>query len=148
MYRNMNWVLLYRLSDHGVSMNTFISKLKNSDSTLMIIEDKNGFKFGGFCTEEWIFGKSFYGTGENFVYTFRKTDNCEIWNASGDNEMYQFCDSNGFGLGGGIHGGRFSCYLGNDLWRGSSMTTECFNNEILSSNTDFECVDIEVWGFD
>ena len=24
MYRNMKWVLKYRLSEHGVSMNTFI----------------------------------------------------------------------------------------------------------------------------
>ena len=27
MYRNMKWQLLYRLSDHGVSMNTFTNKL-------------------------------------------------------------------------------------------------------------------------
>ena len=71
-----------------------------------------------------------------------------MWNATGDNEMYQFCDRTGFGLGGGIHGGRFALYLGNDLWRGSSMTTECFNNECLSGGTDFECVDLEVWGFE
>ena len=148
MYRNMRWVLLYRLSEHGVSMNTFIQKLQGSDATLIIIEDKNKYKFGGFCTEEWFFSSSFYGTGENFVFTFKNTDQCEMWNATGENEMYQFCDRTGFGLGGGIHGGRFALYLGNDLWRGSSMTTECFNNECLSSGTDFECVDLEVWGFE
>ena len=82
------------------------------------------------------------------MYTFRATDQCEMWYASGDNAMYQFCDRTGFGLGGGIHGGRFALYLGSDLYRGSSMTTECFNNDKLSSATDFECVDLEVWGFE
>ena len=144
----MRWKLLYRLSDHGVSMNTFIQRLQGEETTLMIVEEKTGYKFGGFCTEEWFFSKQFYGTGENFVFTLRDRDDCEMWYASGDNSMYQFCDRSGFGLGGGIHGGRFAMYLGNDLWRGSSMRTECFNNELLSRETDFECVDLEVWGFE
>ena len=62
--------------------------------------------------------------------------------------MYQFCDRTGIGLGGGIHGGRFAIYLGSDLNQGSSMTTECFNNETLASATDFSIIDMEVWGFD
>ena len=66
----MRWTLLYRLSDHGVSMNTFIQRLSGMENTLMIVEDKSGYKFGGFCTEEWFFSNSFYGTGENFVFTF------------------------------------------------------------------------------
>ena len=39
MYRNMRWTLLYRLSDHGVSMNTFIQRLQANDITLLIVED-------------------------------------------------------------------------------------------------------------
>ena len=148
MHRNMRWVLLYRLSEHGVSMNTFISRLQGYDSTLLVIEEKNGHKFGGFCTEEWTFSSSFFGTGDNFVFTFRGSDEVEMWYASGDNNYYQFCDRSGFGLGGGIRGGRFALYLGNDLWRGSSNKTECFENDCLSSHADFECVDLEVWGFE
>ena len=71
MYRNMKWCLLYRLSDHGVSMQTFIKRLQGSDATLIIIEDKNKWKFGGFQTEEWLFSQQFVGTGENFVFTFK-----------------------------------------------------------------------------
>ena len=39
-YRNMSWVLLYRLSDHGVSLNTFLKRLQGYDATLLVIEDK------------------------------------------------------------------------------------------------------------
>lgn len=82
------------------------------------------------------------------MFTFRDGEDCEIWHASGENSMYQFCDRTGIGLGGGIHGGRFAIYLEGDLNHGSSMTTECFNNEILASATDFSIIDIEVWGFE
>ena len=112
------------------------------------MEDKNGHKFGGFCTEEWFFSQSFYGTGDSFVFSFKDKDDCDIWWASGENDMYQFCDRSGIGLGGGIHGGRFALYLGKDLWRGSSAHTECYKNDCLASGEDFECIDIEVWGFE
>jgi len=55
LYRNMKWQLLYRLSDHGVSMNTFTQRLQGHETTLMIVEDKNRYKFGGLCNEEWQF---------------------------------------------------------------------------------------------
>lgn len=116
MYRNMRWELLYRLSDHGVSMNTFIERLRGYETTLVIIEDKQKYKFGGFCTEEWIISKSFYGTGDNFLYTFKDKDTPEIWYASGENSMYQFCDRTGFGMGGGLMDGRFALYLGENLY--------------------------------
>lgn len=48
MHRNMKWVLLYRLSEHGVSMNTFLKRCKMYDDTLMIVVDSKGHKFGGF----------------------------------------------------------------------------------------------------
>lgn len=148
MYRNMNWVLLYRMSEHGVSMNTFIERIKGHNATLVIMEDKSKFKFGGFCAEEWVKSNKFFGTGDNFVFTFKDLDEIEMWHATGENSMFQFCDNSGFGLGGGLHGGRFAVFLGDDLWRGSSVKTECFYNECLSGTTDFECIDLEVWGFE
>jgi len=39
--------LVYRISDHGISMNTFLTKCKGEDITLIIMEDKDGYKFGG-----------------------------------------------------------------------------------------------------
>ena len=40
----------------------------------MVIEDKQGNKFGGLAGEEWVQRKEFYGNGESFVYTFKKQD--------------------------------------------------------------------------
>ena len=88
MYRNMTWQLLYRLSEHGVSMNTFTDRLQGFETTLVIIQDSRRHLFGSFCTEEWVFSSSFYGTGDNFVFTFKNGDSCEYFPASGDNSMY------------------------------------------------------------
>ena len=148
LYQNLRWKLLYRLNEHGTSMNTFLEKLSCQDTTLVIIEDKHGWKFGGFCHEEWTVSKQFYGTGENFVFTFKAGDDIDVSYATGENFMFQYCDRQIFGLGGGVVGGRFACYLGHDFLRGSSAKTECFNNEQLSKKAEFMCVDMEVWGFE
>jgi hypothetical protein len=48
VYKTYNWKLLYRLSDDGVSMNTFMKNTKGFLDTFLVIEDSNGYKFGGF----------------------------------------------------------------------------------------------------
>lgn len=62
--------------------------------------------------------------------------------------MYQYCDKRGFGMGGGLLDGRFSLFLNDDFWRGSSVKTECFDNDNLASGVDFNLIDMEVWGFE
>jgi hypothetical protein len=62
------------MSTHGISMNTFIENVRQEDVTCLVVEDSNGYKFGGFCFEEWRHKTVFYGSGESFVYTFREGD--------------------------------------------------------------------------
>ena len=51
--------------------------------------------------------------------------------------MYQYCDQSGFGMGGGLREGRFAIFLGRDLLNGNSYKTECFLNDVLSSEERF-----------
>ena len=74
LYRGLNWQLIYRMSDSGISMNTFLNACQSFDTTVTVIEDANGYKFGGFNLEPWRVGSKFYGCGESFVYTFKDTD--------------------------------------------------------------------------
>ena len=62
--------------------------------------------------------------------------------------MYQYLDKSCLGIGGDTDEGRFALYLGNDFYKGSSNRTRCYNNEVLSHNKDFLCVELEVWGFE
>ena len=68
--------------------------------------------------------------------------------ATGENSMIQYCDKGGFGMGGGVMDGRFGLFIESDFWRGSSIRTECFENEILSGQETFNIIDMEVWGFE
>lgn len=57
MYHSLEWKLLYRMSEHGTSMITFMKRVKHEQTTVLVIEDENGFKFGAFCLEEWAVSK-------------------------------------------------------------------------------------------
>ncbi len=54
MFRNLEWQLLYRLSENGVSMNTFLARINKKEPTLILFEDSDGFKFGGMNYEAWV----------------------------------------------------------------------------------------------
>ena len=71
-----------------------------------------------------------------------------MYQATGENSMFQYCDKGGFGMGGGVMDGRFGLFIESDFWRGSSIRTECFENEILSGQETFNIIDMEVWGFE
>jgi L-amino acid N-acyltransferase YncA len=55
-------------------MVTFMDKIRRCETTLVVIKDEQGHKFGAMCFEDWMPRKGFYGTGESFVYTFKDTD--------------------------------------------------------------------------
>lgn len=148
LYKIARWNLLYRMSEHGVSMNTFYSRLGSCPASIVIMEDENKHKFGAMVHDCWDRDNSFYGTSETFVFTFRDGNSVQFWEATGKNDMYQFSDSKCIGFGGGSDAGRFALYLGDNMYRGNSSSTECFNNEILSSKPEFLCMEMEVWGFE
>ena len=84
-YRNRTWTLLYRMKENGVSMITFMEKIKREEITLIICLDEEGHKFGGIAFEEWVPRKNFFGTGESFVYTFGTSDNLNVYYGTGKN---------------------------------------------------------------
>jgi hypothetical protein len=98
--------------------------------------------------ENWDRGNKFYGSSETFLFTFRGGDVIESWEATGKNDMFQFSDYKCIGFGGGSDKGRFSLYLGESMYRGNSSKTECFDNEVLSAQPEFLCMEMEVWGFE
>lgn len=58
----------------------------------MVIQDTKGYIFGAFVTEEWHSTGNFYGDGYSFVFSFRDSDDLEIYPATGENDLYQQSD--------------------------------------------------------
>ena len=62
--------------------------MQREEMTLLVVEDDQGYKFGALCFEEWASHKGFFGTGESFVFTFANSDQVQVFNGTGNNQMY------------------------------------------------------------
>ena len=68
--RTCEWDVAYKLSADGTSMQTFYSKLKHYNPTIVVVQDTHRCLFGAYTTEGWHRDDHFYGTGESFVFKF------------------------------------------------------------------------------
>jgi hypothetical protein len=64
---NLKFKLLYKVSRDGDRISTFTEKVKGKYPTLIIIQSKSGFKFGGYTSVQWDM------TGS---YTYKKDKLC------------------------------------------------------------------------
>lgn len=87
-YQTSNWQRLFNIDVDGCSLITFFQRVKDYDATIMIIEDTNGWKFGGFCLEEWRPTYTFFGNGENLLFTFRDGNEPQVYGWTGEGEHH------------------------------------------------------------
>lgn len=144
-YQTSNWERLFNIDVDGCSLITFFQRVKDYDTTIIIIEDTDGWKFGAFCLEEWKPTYSFYGNGENLLFTFKDGNEPHVYGWTGEGEHHQYANNKSIGLGGSIEKGRFALYMADDFYRGSSVKTESYDNEPLAAQTDFKALHFEVW---
>lgn len=142
-YRHSDWTLLYSTERHGVSLMTFYTKTKRKGPSYLIIEDDAGFRFGAYISTSWEPQRSYYGTGECFLFTLYPSFNVYPWSQL--NEYFIYSKEDTIAVGGGS--GKFALWLDKDLMQGSSAPCETFLNSTLSYQEDFKPVIVEVWGF-
>jgi hypothetical protein len=141
--RHSDWTLLYSTERHGVSLTTFFNKTKRKGPSYLVIEDDAGFRFGAFISDSWEPQRSYYGTGECFLFTLYPSFNIYPWSQL--NEYFIYSKEDTIALGGGS--GKFALWLDADLMQGSSAPCDTFLNSTLSCQEDFKPVIVEVWGF-
>ena len=88
MVRMMDWRLVYSMNRDGVSMLSFFEKCRSCTYTLLVVQDFEGHVFGGFCNEPWKISSTFYGTGENFLYTFKKKNEAIVYRWTGLDDQF------------------------------------------------------------
>lgn len=142
-YRHSDWTNLYSTERHGVSLMTFFNKTKRKGPTYLIIEDDAGFCFGAYISDSWEPQRSYYGTGECFLFTIYPSFNVYPWSQL--NEYFIYSKEDTIALGGGS--GKFALWLDRDLAQGSSAPCDTFLNSTLSYQEDFKPTVVEVWGF-
>lgn len=86
--RLQNQRLLYSLNKHGFSYHTFFERLQFSEETILIIEDTKGHKFGAYISERMQNKDGFAGNGSSWVFTYHDTEDLQLWQATGMNDMF------------------------------------------------------------
>ena len=67
---NLKFKLLYKVSRDGDRISTFTEKVKGKYPTLIIIQSKSGFKFGGYTSVEWDMTGSYTYKKDNSAFIF------------------------------------------------------------------------------
>lgn len=147
MIRMREWEKLFSVDVDGISLSTFYKNLHDHSSTILLIQDSNGWKFGCYASSDWEVNRHFYGTGESFLFTFEDTEEqIKTFRWTGGNDNIQYSDNESIAMGGDK--GKHALYLRNHFYNGSSHKCSTFDNEVLSSSEDFICAKFEVWGFE
>lgn len=101
------WRFLFSSQIHGESFSTLLGKrtffesrktklnayslpgrIVDQGPTVLIVEDSNGYIFGGYATESWALGPNYLGNDTSFLFTLRPK--MRTFSASGYNDHYQY----------------------------------------------------------
>ena len=85
-YRQNEWLRLFNMDVDGCSLITFFQNCREYDTTILVIEDTNGWKFGGFCVETWKPAFRFFGNGQTLLFSFEGTQEPAIYQWQGQGE--------------------------------------------------------------
>ena len=139
---------LYRafsLSIDGSSLKTFYYKCQDINNSILVIKDDEDNIFGAYASECFQPTKNFSGTGECFLFTFYKENKIHVFNSTGINRFFMYCDDEQICFG--CSDDYFSLSLRNDFLEGYSQTTKTYQNQPLSSKDKFIIVKLELWAF-
>ena len=82
------WRFLFSSQIHGESFSTFLGRIVDQGPTVIIVEDTNGYIFGGFGSSAWRLSPNYVGDNTNFLFTLRPKMRC--FNATAYNDHYQY----------------------------------------------------------
>ncbi|KAI7873362.1 TLD-domain-containing protein [Mucor mucedo] len=141
------WNLLYSLDQHGASLFTLYSLMRDYDGPcMMIIKDADGQVFGSYLSNPLSSQSHYYGTGECFLWKSScASPKIKTYPWTGKNDYMILSDSDYIAIGGGD--GKFGLWLNSELEKGYSTTCPTFDNECLTFKPEFECMEMEIWGF-
>jgi len=121
---------------------------------ILIIKDTNGVVFGLYSSESLHVSGTYYGSGETFVFTFKRPfvswpdsilPPIQVFPWSLKNSFFIFSDYDYIAAGGG---GSYALTIESRMLRGSSAPCMTFDNPCLASSEDFLVQAFQVWVFD
>ena len=136
---------VFSLTVDGSSLKTFYNKCQDINNSILVVKDDEGNIFGGYASETFEPTKNFMGTGECFLFTFFKENKIHVFNSTGINRFYIYCDDEQVCFG--CSDDYFSLCLTKDFLEGYTNCTKTYQNMPLSTKDKFVIVKLEVWAF-
>jgi hypothetical protein len=138
------WRVVYSLRRDGASYRTLLNRCRDRREIILLIKPSSCRVIGGFVSGEMHIQQYYSGNADTFVFS---VDNrgIEVYRWTGANRFFLYCSENGFGIGGGSN---YAIHVDERLRMCSTGYCETFGNPALVNQDVFECLDIEVWGFD
>ncbi|KAL4716011.1 hypothetical protein ACJJTC_003800 [Scirpophaga incertulas] len=145
------WRFLFSSHIHGESFATMAGRILDQGASIIIIEDNNGYIFGGYAAQPWSMGPSFYGGEDSFLFSL--APRMRAYPTTGFNDHYQYINHHTKTLPNGlIMGGQFEfcgIWLNADPFGEGSCAESCSTYRgyrRLSKDATFHVRSLEVWG--
>ncbi|XP_060536321.1 MTOR-associated protein MEAK7 [Cylas formicarius] len=146
----LEWRFLFSSEIHGESFSTLIGRIVNQGPSVLVLEDRNGYVFGGFAPANWALGPNFFGDDSSFLFTL--APRMRIYPSTGYNQHFQYLNlhqqtmPNGLALGGQHN----YCGLWIDSEYGNGHSSESCTTyagyQQMSHSKEFHFRHLEVWG--
>ena len=136
---------VFSITIDGCALKTFYNKCQDINNSILVIKDDDDNIFGAYASECFEPNKKFSGTGECFLFTFYKGNKIHVFNSTGINRFFMYCDEEQICFG--CSDDYFSLSLRNDFLEGYSHTTQTYQNQPLSGKDKFIIVKLELWSF-
>lgn len=146
----LEWRFLFSSEIHGESFSTLIGRIVNQGPSILIVEEKNGYTFGGFAPGNWELNPKFFGDDSSFLFTL--APRMRVFSSTGYNQNFQYLNlhqqtlPNGMAMGG--QHGYWGLWIDSEYGKGQSSQscTTYMGYQQLSSAKEFTFRHLEVWG--
>ncbi|XP_007518532.2 TLD domain-containing protein 2 [Erinaceus europaeus] len=137
-----SWSLAFCTWRDGFSLQNLYRQMEGHNGpALLVLRDQDGQIFGAFSSSTIRLSKSFYGTGETFLFSF--SPQLKVFKWTGRNSFFVKGDLDSLMIGSGS--GQFGLWLDGDLYHGGSHPCATFNNEVLARQEHFCIKELEAW---
>ena len=143
-WKNIKFNLLFKKSRDGDTTADFHRLCDNKGKTLIMIETKEGRKFGGFTNDSWDTTDNWKSNYNDFVFSL---DLNKKYSHSKKGDSTVSCPSNGPVFGRSRNNQVDICFCDNTLVRGISNSSPSFNTngELNNKNDKFKTKELEVY---
>ncbi|XP_050297329.1 MTOR-associated protein MEAK7 [Anthonomus grandis grandis] len=146
----VEWRFLFSSEIHGESFSTLIGRIVNQGPSVLVLEDRSGYIFGGFAPANWALGPNFFGDDSSFLFTL--APRMRVFPSTGYNQHFQYLNLHQQTMPNGLAmGGQFGyCGLWIDAEYGKGHSSESCTTygsyQQLSHTKEFHFRHMEVWG--